>query len=303
MAKPLNGAGGQHVCVFLAPHTGGSESELATARLLQACCEIARCRADERTSWQISQVPCGVMLQPLYRSSVSPALLTEQEAGAVDTAALESAGAGSGAGRHAPLELKLHVLFGVVLGGTLHTHPWNLWVAGDTGCIYVLPAAARKGTARVFAKQFGREVAPAALEELRKILTSADWAFIRTKSCEVAIASQMDELRCDWLIGDPSLGPRLGEVQYMGSPSRVPACLQPLMAYTFVHCHAVNERERRRRNMCGYLLAQLLAPCCSLQFELFRFIHIVFLFLHCSGKCFHYISHYFKILFFSFSTL
>ena len=217
---------------------------------MHICREIARCPADERTSWQISQVPRGVLLQPLYRSSVSPVLLTEQEAAAIDTSVLKPAGVESGVGRHAPLELKPHILFGVVLGGTLHTHPWNLWVAGDTGCIHILPAAAQKGVARVFARQFGRTLAPAAMEELRKVLTSADWAFIRTRSCEVAAASQMDELRCDWLIGDPSLGPRLGEIQYMCSPSRVPACLQPLMAYTFVHCHAVNERARKERQ-CG----------------------------------------------------
>ena len=55
----------------------------------------------------------------------------------------------------------------------------------------------------------------------------------------------MSTPRCDWLVGDSTHGPRLGEVQYLGSPSRVPACLQPLMAHTFVRCHAAYEAARK----------------------------------------------------------
>lgn len=56
----------------------------------------------------------------------------------------------------------------------------------------------------------------------------------------------MDELRCDWLVGgstgEGEGGPRLGEIQYIGSANRVPLMLQPLMAYGFVRCHkAYNE--------------------------------------------------------------
>ena len=54
---------------------------------------------------------------------------------------------------------------------------------------------------------------------------------------------------------------------------------------------------------CRYFLARLLAPCCSLQFELFWFIHIVFLFLHYSSACFHSISNNIFFLFLRYSLL
>ena len=54
---------------------------------------------------------------------------------------------------------------------------------------------------------------------------------------------------------------------------------------------------------CRYFLARLLAPCCSLQFELFWFIHIVFLFLHYSSACFHSISNNIFFLFLRCSLL
>ena len=55
----------------------------------------------------------------------------------------------------------------------------------------------------------------------------------------------MDELRCDWLVGDGRFGPRLGEIQYTGSANRVPAQLQPLMAYAFIQGHRLANRNSR----------------------------------------------------------
>jgi hypothetical protein len=85
---------------------------------------IACCKADLSEPWQILQAPRGVLLQPAYCSGCE---LTD--------AAVPR--------KTAPLELKLHVFFGVVLGGTLHTHPWNVWI-DHTGCVHIFERAARK---------------------------------------------------------------------------------------------------------------------------------------------------------------
>jgi hypothetical protein len=197
VVKPINGAGGDHVRVFAAPHPpqaddtdgGGANaiqqaaaaSAAAVETLLRAAREITAQAADSRTSWQINEAPRGVLLQPLYRSGV-PA-----PGGLASAAVLQ----------HAPLELKLHVFFGVVLGGTLHTHPWHLWVAGDTGCVHLLSAAARKGGARAWSKDYGAAPSPAALRRLREVLRSPAWPYIVERSREIAVTSGMDELRCD----------------------------------------------------------------------------------------------------------
>ena len=55
----------------------------------------------------------------------------------------------------------------------------------------------------------------------------------------------MDELRCDWLVGDGRFGPRRGEIQYTGSANRVPAQLQPPMAYAFIQGHRLANRNSR----------------------------------------------------------
>jgi hypothetical protein len=54
-------------------------------------------------NWTVTQVPRGVVVLPMYKL------------GAADR----------------PLELKLQTVFGTVVGGTLHTHPWAVWVMAD----------------------------------------------------------------------------------------------------------------------------------------------------------------------------
>jgi hypothetical protein len=83
----------------------------------------------------------------------------------------------------------------------------------------------------------------AAVSTLRHQL-SKHWAYISQHSGKIASRSGTDELRCDWLVGDEKLGPRLGEIQYTGSANRVPAQLQPLMAFLFARGHKLaNQRE------------------------------------------------------------
>jgi hypothetical protein len=139
--KPINGAGGQHVSLWTPsqlaaptketplepPHeepAGAAQRCLTTAGLLADAHDIARQGADPSEPWQITAAPLGVILQPLYCSGC---ILSD----------------GDVPGKSAPLELKLHVFFGIVLGGTLHTHPWNYWI-DHCGRVHVLERAARK---------------------------------------------------------------------------------------------------------------------------------------------------------------
>eukprot|EP01052_Picozoa_sp_SAG31_P014715 SAG31_NODE_924_length_10963_cov_4.339286_3_plen_138_part_00 len=91
-------------------------------------------------------------------------------------------------------------------------------------------------------KDYGHTVAAEAMEKLSGVLKSSEWRFIVMHSQAIARHAGLDEIRCDWLIGDDRAGghgPRLGEVQYIGSAGRVPAVLQPLMAHAYLRCHAV----------------------------------------------------------------
>jgi hypothetical protein len=188
--KPINGAGGQHVKVWRPrPPTGTPQQASADAddgeapdlsalaqaaavdELVEAAQSIAQCGADLGEPWQILQTPRGVIVQPLYQCGVA---ITD------DLAA---------PGRASPLELKLHVLFGVVLGGTLHTHPWNLWVCGQTGRIHMLSRESRKGAARAWPKSYGRELSAAALSRLCGVLSGPNWDLILAHSTRIAAES------------------------------------------------------------------------------------------------------------------
>ena len=104
--KTLNGSGGQNVLVCAAFAGAGAAAEAAAARaLVRRARALALADPDRSEPWQMQQVPRGVLLQPVYSSGVA---VTES----------------SVPGRLAPLELKVHVMFGTVLGATLHTHPW-----------------------------------------------------------------------------------------------------------------------------------------------------------------------------------
>jgi hypothetical protein len=94
--------------------------------------------------------------------------------------------------------------------------------------------------------KYGASLSRNAISTLRRQL-SEHWVYICQYSSKIASSSGIDELRCDWLVGDERFGPRLGEIQYTGSANRVPAHLQPLMAYLFVRGHTVaTQRERAR---------------------------------------------------------
>lgn len=83
---------------------------------------------------------------------------------------------------------------------------------------------------------YGASLSRAAISTLQREL-SKHWRFISQYSSRIASSSGIDEIRCDWLVGDERFGPRLGEIQYTGSSDRVPAQLQPLMAFTYVKGH------------------------------------------------------------------
>ena len=148
----------------------------------------------KRESWNQNAVPRGALLQPLYT------VMADYVACA--TGKLLK-----------PLELKVQVLFGVVVGACLNSHPMALWVL-SSGAVQMwdpsLPGLLKKGHG-IF-----EPLPPACLDVLLQCL-SGSWEAIRCESEQLAQRVGLDELRVDWLLGDRSWGPRIGELTYMGT--------------------------------------------------------------------------------------
>merc|ERR1719158_2762581 len=125
--------------------------------------------------------------------------------------------------RQAPLELKVQVLFGEVVGGTLNTHPGDLWVT-RAGGIQVWDQWDLRSLGHTRCKKmdqfYGRGLAGDTLNMLRRALAQS-WPDISAVSARIASAGKLDELRVDWLLGDAVWGPRIGELTYMGAGSRI----------------------------------------------------------------------------------
>lgn len=151
-----------------------------------------------------------------------------------------------------PLELHVHVFFGGVVGASLRSHSNELWV-DHTGVILLYSdfraLALARGAHRC--RAFLRPEKPAAatperggdaggfhplVHRLERLLHSprsggpaggaasghsaaaGDWDRVIVPLSErLCAASGVEELRVDWLLGDPTLGPRIGETTYMGA--------------------------------------------------------------------------------------
>ena len=109
--------------------------------------------------------------------------------------------------------VQVQVLFGVAVGGCLHSHPMALWVL-SSGAVQLwdpnLPGLLKKGHG------VWEPLPHAILETLLRSL-SEDWEAIRGDSERLAQEIGLDELRVDWLLGDGHWGPRIGELTYMGT--------------------------------------------------------------------------------------
>ena len=217
VVKPRHGANSCFVALWPKPQ------EAERAKLLESLEEAlhAEDRSWEKECWQLSQVTRGAILQPLY------CILVPKKADAGPR------------GRDAPMELKVQVLFGCVVGATLNTHPAPLWVA-RSGIIQIWDFQELVARGQVRCKSldrcYGRNLPAELLSRLQEVLTSS-WPYIRDSSERICRTAGLDELRVDWLLGDARWGPRVGELTYMGAGSRISPPLSMRLARAWAAGH------------------------------------------------------------------
>lgn len=215
--KPRHGANSRHVFLWPAPH----EVDEATRRECVGLALHGRDESWDRECWQLSQVPRGALIQPMYNIAVP--LRPD----------------GGPKMRAAPLELKVQVLFGRVAGATLNTHPQHLWILRN-GCIQLWDTEELKARGHTRCRKldrcYGASLPEGALELLQGVL-SRSWCEIRDTSERLTREAELDELRVDWLLGDERWGPRIGELTYMGAGSRITTPLSARLARAFAAGH------------------------------------------------------------------
>eukprot|EP00927_Polykrikos_kofoidii_P026174 TRINITY_DN23356_c0_g1_i1.p1 TRINITY_DN23356_c0_g1~~TRINITY_DN23356_c0_g1_i1.p1 ORF type:complete len:409 (-),score=29.86 TRINITY_DN23356_c0_g1_i1:60-1286(-) len=233
VVKPRHGSNSEHVYLWPDPQAAGESTVVASVdAALTAWHESWK-----RESWNQNAVTKGAILQPLYSPMVAEA--ADLPAGMAEEANIDaSLGRRSSACKCRPLELKVMVLFGEVVGGTLNTHSQTLWVARDGGVqLWDITAM------RVWMKQRHLDRASRSLnlpgivlETLRKAL-SDHWHFIRAHSERLGRSVGLDEIRVDWLLGDRHWGPRIGELTYMGTFALAVGPISICMARAFAGAH------------------------------------------------------------------
>ena len=223
--KPRHGANSCFVSLWPQPQN------MERFQLLQSLAEAlhAEDRSWKKECWQLSQVPHGAILQPMYSILVPK---------------MEDAGP---RGRDAPMELKVQVLFGCVVGATLNTHPAPLWVA-SSGVIQIWEFQDLISRGQVRCKTldrcYGRHPPTELLSRLQDVLRSS-WPFIRDSSERICRTAGLDELRVDWLLGDENWGARVGELTYMGAGSRITPPLSMRLARTWAAAHLLRLKRLR----------------------------------------------------------
>ena len=240
VVKPRHGANSCFVSLWPQPQ------DTDRAQLLRSLEDALRAedRSWEKECWQLSQVPRGAILQPLY--SILVPKREEQ---------------GGPRGRDAPMELKVQVLFGCVVGATLNTHPAPLWVL-SSGAIQFWDFQDLVARGQVRCKSldrcYGRHPSTKLLNKLQEVLRSS-WPFIRDASERICQTAGLDELRVDWLLGDDTWGPRVGELTYMGAGSRITPPLSMRLARTWAAAH-LRRLGRLRLQRSGGGTCELLWP-------------------------------------------
>lgn len=219
--KPRHGANSCFIFLWSSPEET-KEEELFQS--IEAAL-VGEDRSWEKECWQLSQVPRGAVLQPMYSIAV------DRQTGPRS--------------RAAPMELKVQVLFGRLVGATLNTHPQPLWVAWN-GVIQMWDSQDLVARGQVRCKSldrcYGRSLPPQLLVGLQEALASS-WFFIRDASERLCQAAGLDELRVDWLLGDAKWGPRIGELTYMGAGSRVTPPLAMRLARAFAAGHLLRKGQ------------------------------------------------------------
>jgi hypothetical protein len=219
--KPRHGANSHAIALFTSPSDAGAEQLLAACR---AAAAVDSARLGE--PFQLTRVPPGAIIVPMYAGAPG-----------------QEAGNGRWAGA-APLELKVQTLFGVVVGATLHTHPWQFWVLASGALHAWQDIAAHSsshhgGPPRKWKQLHGGELGEIAVETLRQVLRD-DWQEIASLSAQLSQRAGLDELRVDWLVGDQQWGSRIGELTYVGGAER----LVPVLSKPFALAYLAGHRQR-----------------------------------------------------------
>lgn len=195
VVKPRHGSNSKHVTLWPKPQEADEAAVLKSVHKAL----VAQDRTWKKESWNQNAVPKGAVLQPMYSAMHG----------------LEGCSSGDLAVMLArPLELKVQVLFGEVVGGNLNTFvPCNLWVSRE-GVIHLWDEAAH-GLLKRHHGPFER--LPVGVLELLQQALRRDWSSVRESSEQLARSAGLDELRVDWLLGDERWGPRIGETTFMGT--------------------------------------------------------------------------------------
>lgn len=224
VVKPRHGSNSKEVALWPQPQ------DVSTEVLTDSVRRAARShdKSWDKESWNQNAVPKGVVVQPMY--APLSRFLEEPTLAEADPNAF-SRGVCHKFLR--PMELKVQVLFGEVVGGQLNTHPQYLWVC-RAGHLHVWDQSA-EGFVTRHARE-PEEMPPGLVELLQQTLRE-HWHTVRGDSERLARAAGLDELRIDWLLCDPRWGPRIGELTYMGTFAidLVPVSIK--LARAFAHAH------------------------------------------------------------------
>lgn len=213
VAKPQHGANSAFVSLWPEPQVAGAENVLKSMLIALN----AHDSSWEKECWQLSQVPRGVILQPLYKTQRCKKKSSRDE------------------GERAPLELKVMVIFGCVVGGFVNGHASELWVTHTGDLQYWHP----EELARVGVPRCRRRGVPDELTNELQAALQRDWGTVHKWSEHLTRAAGLDELRVDWLLGDEHWGPRIGELTFMGAGARIaPPILSECLAVAYCKEHA-----------------------------------------------------------------
>lgn len=186
-------------------------------RLVPLLCDALRCcmevkdRSFERECWGLSEIPSGVVVQPLY-ASASKIFYEEESSTKINVKSLLVT-SHSRSVTHLPCEVKVHVLFGKALGAVLHSHASLVWITAE-GSVKLLHS---EGPPKRKNERFKLCEAAEVCRRLVAPTLKVEWEKMKNVSEEIARKAGVEELRVDWYIGDDKWKSRVGELTYQGA--------------------------------------------------------------------------------------
>lgn len=226
VVKPRHGSNSKHVFLWARPQEVGEDVIVDSVGLALNSYD----KSWDKESWNQNAVPKGAVLQPLY------APLSDFMDGEGPVADPTAFSRGVCPKYLRPLELKVQVLFGEVVGGQLNTHPQFLWVSRE-GEVHIWDQTAEGFLTRH--DRLPEEMPPDLVLVLRRALHE-HWQVVRRDSESLARAAGVDELRVDWLLGDAKWGPRIGELTYFGTFAIEVIPVSIRLARAFANAHLLH---------------------------------------------------------------